>query len=34
MDFGLILLTTNTLMAIVIFFVLSLIWKQIGRAHV
>lgn len=28
MDFGLILFTTNTLMAIFIFFVLNLIWKQ------
>ena len=28
MDFGLILLATNTLMAIFIFFVLNLIWKQ------
>ena len=28
MDFGLILIATNTLMALFIFFVLSLIWKQ------
>lgn len=28
MDFGFILFTTNTLMAVFIFFVLNLIWKQ------
>jgi hypothetical protein len=28
MDFGLILIATNTLMAIFIFFVLNLIWRQ------
>ena len=28
MDFGLILIATNTLMALFIFFVLNLIWRQ------
>jgi hypothetical protein len=28
MDFGLILIATNTLMALFIFFILNLIWKQ------
>jgi hypothetical protein len=28
MDFGLIMIATNTLMAVFIFFVLNLIWRQ------
>lgn len=28
MEFGLILIATNTLMAVIIFFVLNLIWRQ------
>jgi len=28
MDFGMILIATNTLMAIFLYFVFSLIWKQ------